>query len=151
MPYKCETDCHSEGQLGISYSRVRQDLAWMALDNWLIASSVFFHCSLRLSNLCIALITTQLECLPLLSLTALDCDLLHTQSLIVWAARSHFMNFPLSFWIPNCTLKSIWVKTASTQSCVNIKLWYRSNSDSSVWVYIRVSGNLTNVGSGLVV
>lgn len=134
MPYKCETDCHSEGQLGISYPRVRQDSAWMALYNWLIASSVFFHFFLRLSNLCIAQITTQLECLLLLILTALDCDLFLTHSFIAWAARTHSMNFHFSLWISNCTLKSIWVKTASTQSCVNFKLWYKSNGHSSVWL-----------------
>lgn len=53
VPYECETDCYSEGQRGISYPRVGQDLAWMALYNWLISSSVFFNLSLHLSNLCI--------------------------------------------------------------------------------------------------
>lgn len=86
VPYECEMDCYSEGQPGISYPRVRQDLASMGFYNWLMG-----HCFVSLlpsvSNLfcfvCVVPISAQFECLLLLSLTAPDCDLCHTHCLCV--------------------------------------------------------------------
>lgn len=92
VPYERKTYCHSEGQPGISYPRVRQDLAWRRLYKWCMGYCfVFIHLFLCLYNFCIVSTSTHLVCRLLLSLTDLDWDLFHHVCLLI------SVSFPLFF------------------------------------------------------